>query len=230
MSGERPHLAKEQKSHSLHFRFYVDPRSGVVTTTVLLARHGHHDELGVVLSGRSEIALNAAGIAAAERLARRLADVPLAAIRSSPRRRCRETAAIVAAERDVPVMVDDAFDEIDFGCWSGRRFDELAGDAGWQHWNAARSTASTPAGDTIAAAAARATNAVIALAKAAATPAAAAPVLCVSHADVIRGIVAAALGLPFDRLTAFDLDPGSLTALEVDGGAIRVVSLNEQPR
>lgn len=203
--------------------FYVDPQSGNVSAHVLLARHAHHDEVGVVLSGRSAIALNPAGVAEAERLAARLDDVPLAAVYSSPRRRAWQTAEIVAERHRLAVILADGLDEIDFGAWSGQRFDALDHDPGWQRWNAERGTAATPGGETMAGVAARAAAVV-------AHAAGAGPVLCVSHADVIRGVVAAALGLPLTRLQRFDLDPGSLTTLAVDAGEIRLVTLNERPR
>ncbi len=189
---------------------------------VFLARHATHDEIGRVLSGRSEIALNQSGEAEAERLATRLAGVPLAAVHSSPRRRAWQTAEIVAARHGLPVTRADALDEIDFGRWTGQGFAALDGDPDWRRWNAERGKAATPAGETMAAVAARATAVVTAVAGMR-------PVLCVSHGDVIRAVAATALGLSFDRLTAFDLDLASLTTLAVDNGGVRLVTLNERP-
>lgn len=194
-----------------------------MTTTVLLARHARHAEVGRVLSGRSAIALDAAGEAEAARLADRLAAVPLVAVCASPRERARQTAATVAARHDLPVTMVDGLDEIDFGRWAGQRFAALADDPAWHAWNASRGTAATPAGETMAAVAARALAAIRGVA-------ATGPVLCVSHADVIRGVVAAVLGLDGDRLLAFDVDCASLTTLSLDGDTIRLVALNERPQ
>ena len=85
--------------------FYVDPAScrAPVSETVFLARHASHAEVGHILSGRSDIALNDEGRLEAERLAKRLAAVPLAAVFSSPCRRARETADHVAARHALPV-------------------------------------------------------------------------------------------------------------------------------
>jgi len=195
-----------------------------LSATVLLARHGSHDEVGAVLSGRSEIALNAAGRAEAERLAERLAETPLTAIHSSPRRRTRETAEIVAARHGLAVQLIDALDEIDFGDWAGRSFASLDGDPDWVRWNDARGTAPTPGGETMAAAAARAAHHVAGLEDEGGT------ILCVSHCDVIRGVVADYLGLDLDRLLTFDCAPGSLTTLALADGRGRIVTLNEVPR
>jgi len=186
----------------------------------LLARHGSHDEVGLVLSGRSEIPLNQAGRGEAEQLAEKLRQVPLAAIHSSPRRRAWETAAIVAARHDLSVTVVDALDEIDFGEWTGSRFDALAADPRWTLWNDARASARTPGGEDMAGVVGRAVDHIAGVPDG---------TLCVSHCDIIRGVVAHYLGLDLDRLLAFDVDPASLTTLALhssSGG--RVVALNER--
>ena len=54
------------------------------------------------------------------------------------------------------------------------------------------------------------------------------PVLCVSHCDIIRGVVAYYLGLDANRLLAFDVDPASLTTLVLHGSGARLVALNER--
>jgi broad specificity phosphatase PhoE len=192
-------------------------------TIIHLARHGTHDEVGRILSGRSEIALNDAGRVEAEGIRRRFADVPLTAIHSSPRMRAWETAGPVAADHALPIERVAALDEIDFGAWRGQSFAELAHDAAWHAWNAARGSAPTPGGETMAEAAARAVNHIGGLAQTAGT------FLCVTHCDVIRGVVAHYLGLHADRLLAFDVDPGSVTTLEMyDAGEARLVRLNER--
>lgn len=193
-----------------------------MSATILLARHGSHAEVGSILSGRSEIALNAPGRSEAARLARRLADVPLAAIHASPRRRAYETAAMVAADRDLAVERVDALDEIDFGAWTGMSFAGLQGDPHWQRWNAARGNGRAPGGEAMAEATVRAMVHITAIA-------ADGPVLCVTHCDIIRAVVAHVLGLHPDRLLSFDCDPASLTTLAFRDGAGRVVALNERP-
>lgn len=195
----------------------------MLTADILLARHGSHAELGHVLSGRSEVELSPAGRAEAERLAAWLADVPLAAIHSSPRRRARQTAEVVAGPHGLVVERIDALDEIDFGAWAGARFAKLESDTHWRHWNEARDRARAPGGETMAEATARAVHHLEALT-------AAGPVLCVTHCDLIRGVVAHYLGLGLDRLLSFDCAPASLTTLAREGQGARIISLNERPR
>ncbi len=196
---------------------------------VFLVRHASHDELGRVLSGRSDITINAAGRAEAGRLAQHLAGrlagrsagVTIGAIHSSPRPRARETAAIIAEAHGVSVEDAEDLDEIDFGSWAGKTFDALAGDPAWQEWNARRGTASTPGGEGMKGATARAVRHIEAAAGEA-------PLVCVSHGDVIRGVVAHYLGLESDRLLSFDVDPASLTEIALHPGGGRIVSINER--
>lgn len=211
----------ERNAALLRSSIYVDPWR--VSATVLLARHGCHDDVGLVLSGRSPIGLNAAGVGDAERLAKHVAGAQLDRICSSPQPRARQTAAPAAARHGLPVEVLDGVDEIDFGRWAGMPFAALAGDQAWHEWNAARDTAATPAGETMAAVVVRAKAAIAAVATVGCT-------LIVSHCDVIRGVVADLLGVSLARLFAFEIDCGGVTTLRIDGGDWRLVSLNERPR
>lgn len=187
-----------------------------------LVRHGSHDELGRVLSGRTTgVALNPAGRDEASALARALAGAGVGAILSSPQRRTVETAAILARALGPNPQVDPALDEIDFGEWSGRDFADLSGDA-WDLWNTARATAPTAGGETMAAATARAAALIDRLGAGGGEP-----VLCVSHCDIIRGVVCHYLGLTLDNILRFSVDPGRICWLHADGqGGAQLLSLN----
>ncbi len=187
---------------------------------VLLARHGHHGEVGRILSGRSEISLDEIGRAEAATLARLVEPRGVTRILSSPRARTMETAAAIGAVLAMPVEVAPALDEVDFGRFTGRPFASLDGDADWRRWNAARDTARCPGGETMGEAAARAVGLVAALG--------AGVTLCVSHCDVIRGVVAHYLGMPMARIFQLGCDPGSLTTLMLEGDGARLVTLNER--
>lgn len=191
--------------------------------TLYLARHGSHAEVGHILSGRSDIALSEEGRAEAARLAERLHGASLAAIHSSPRRRARETAEIVADRCALPVEIADGLDEIDFGAWTGLAFAALEGDPRWREWNGRRGGATVPGGEDMASATHRARTHIEAIV-------ADGPVLCVSHCDIVRGLVAGYLGLDAGRLLGFDCDPGSLTTVALVPGGGRIVALNERPR
>ena len=208
-----------------HFSFYVDPLDPSISLslTILLVRHGAHDELGHVLSGRSDIALNAAGQAQVASLSQRLSAAHLTRIDTSPRRRARDTAAIIAERHGLEAKDASGLDEVDFGEWAGQSFAALGNDRRWQTWNAARGTAATPSGETMAIATARALRHLEGIEIAGV-------ILCVSHCDIIRGIVAHYLGLDVDRLLSFDIDPASITTIQLHCGVGRVIAVNERCR
>lgn len=195
-----------------------------MSARIHLVRHCAHADVGRVLSGRQAGgALTAEGRAQAHWLAGEIArGEPIAAIHSSPQQRARETAKEVADRLGLTVRVVAALDEIDFGKWTGRSFAELEADQAWQSWNATRSTACPPGGETMAAAVGRAVKHVEAVASG--NPKAA--VLCVSHCDIIRGVVAHYLGLGLDNLLRFDVDPGSVSTLIVGPWGGRLHTLN----
>jgi broad specificity phosphatase PhoE len=189
---------------------------------VILVRHGTHDEVGRVLSGRSEIALNSQGRAEAEALARAMKGTKLASLHTSPRLRATETIAPFTARGGLAVRTAPALDEIDFGAFTGRTFADLDGDPDWQRWNAERGTARCPGGETMGDVVDRAAGYVAALAPENF------PALCVTHCDVIRGLVARLLGIDFSRMFSFDIDPGSRTTIDLAGGTMRLLTLNER--
>ncbi len=189
------------------------PRLARLTdVTVALVRHGAHDELGRILSGRtSHVGLNAAGRAQVARLGARLAanGHDFTRLECSPRRRTVETAQILGDALGLQPQVAPALDEVDFGRWSGRAFADLDGDPAWAHWNAERGRAGTPGGENMAAVVARVSGHLAALPGG--------PVLCVSHCDVIRAVLAHYLRLDLNHLLRFEVSPGSVSWLKVDG-------------
>lgn len=173
-----------------------------------------------MLSGRSDIVLNTQGYAEAVRLSDYLADAGISAIFSSPRSRALQTAQVIANASGPDVIIEPELDEIDFGHWMGCSFAELEGQPAWQRWNTARGSARPPAGESMAEVTARAVRAVERVAAAGGT------IVCVSHCDVIRALVAHYLGLGVDRLLSFDIDPASMTIIALGEGPGRVVAVN----
>ena len=141
---------------------------------------------------------------------------------SSPQRRTRETATVIAAACGTAPEIVEALDELDFGQWTGRLIADLEGDPLWTRWNSARSQAQVPGGERMTDAVSRAVAHLDALGRQPWSGA----VVCVSHADIIRGVVAHYLGLSLDRMLMFDVDPGSITSLAVGDWGGRLLSLN----
>lgn len=170
------------------------------------------------------MALSETGIAEACAVATRLAQEPLAAVYSSPRERTYRTAREIAEAHGLKVRIDDDLDELDFGDWAGLEFEELADDPLWARWNEARAAARPPDGESMDEAVDRADSA---LARMAAEHASSC-VAAVTHCDVIRGVLARRLGLSFDHMLRFDVDPASVSRIAIGAGWSRVISINER--
>jgi probable phosphoglycerate mutase len=192
--------------------------------TLLLIRHAAFDGIGEVLAGRTRyVGLNDGGTAQAERVARRVAQCPIAALYSSPMTRALQTSAVIASAVHCDVRVEPALDEVDFGDWTGRRVADLDGEAAWRAFNAHRTTAAVPGAGGMLDTQLRAVNWMLT----AVARHAGGTVVAVSHADVIRALLAACAGLSLDLMTRFACHPASITQLHVGDGVPTVGCVND---
>ena len=180
-------------------------------TTVLLVRHGLTAMTGPVLAGWTPgLHLTDAGAAQAKSLAARIADIPLKAVVSSPLERCQETAAPIAAERDLEVATDERIGECRYGDWTGQELKKLVKDPLWKVVQAHPSAATFPGGESLRETQARAVEAVrdwnARLGEDATW-------LLVSHGDVLKAVLADAMGLHLDLFQRIVVDPASLSVV-----------------
>jgi probable phosphomutase (TIGR03848 family) len=197
-------------------------------TTVVLLRHGRTTaNAGGVLAGWTPgVALDDAGRAQVQAVAERLAKVPLAAVVSSPLDRCVQTADAVVAGRELAVETDDRLGEARYGDWTGKTIKELVKDPLWkvvqQHPSAA--VFPGPDGEGLAQTQARAVAAVRAWN---ATLGPEAIWLACSHGDVIKAILADALGLHLDQFQRIVVDPASVSVVTYTETRPFVVRVND---
>ena len=96
-------------------------------TRIFLVRHGQSEgNLFRRVQGQLDVGLTAEGRAQLPYLQRRFADIPLAAVYTSPLRRTRETAAAIVGGRDIPVTADARLIEMSFGIWETRPWGEVS--------------------------------------------------------------------------------------------------------
>ncbi len=179
--------------------------------TVLIVRHGSTALTGPMLAGRAPgVSLTDRGREQAAALAARLAPVPVAAIVTSPLERCRETAAALAEGRDVTVTADDRLLEVEYGEWTGQELRRLVRLPLWRQVQAHPSAVTFPGGEALRDVAARAVAAVRDWNDRLGPD----PTwIAVSHGDVIKALVADALGLHLDQFQRISVDPCSLTVI-----------------
>jgi alpha-ribazole phosphatase len=190
---------------------------------LLLIRHGEVEETGRGrYIGRTDLALSAQGRRQAAALAPVLA--PLAGLRSlaSPLARTCQTAEIALGSQR-PFSLDEALQEIDFGRWEGKRFEEIAaGDPDRvREWAALAADFSFPGGEAFGAFQERV---VAAAERMIADPAE--TVVAFTHGGVIRLAVCHFLGLEARDFLRFDVEPASLTEFRRENGEWGLFLLN----
>jgi len=218
-------------------------------TTVLLVRHGLTASTGQLLTGWTPgVSLDDRGLAQAKALAERLAPVPLTAIVTSPLERCQQTAEAIAGARgeaasesagsapagNAPTdsgegmqpVVDERLGECRYGDWTGRPLKELAKDPLWPAVQAHPSSVRFPGpdGEAMLDMQHRAVTAVRDWNERLGPEAT--YVIC-SHGDVIKAIVADALGLHLDMCQRIQADPCSLTVIRYTPLRPFLVRLND---
>jgi probable phosphomutase (TIGR03848 family) len=184
--------------------------------TVILLRHGRSTANSAgVLAGRTlGVGLDEGGVGQAQALVERLAQLPLAAVVSSPLQRCQETVAPLAQVRELEVTVDDRFIEVDYGQWTGRELSKLGKEPLWKVVQSHPSAAVFPGGEGLAALQARAVAAVREWdAKLAAEHGPHVLWLVCSHGDVIKAVLADALGVHLDGFQRIVANPCSISAV-----------------
>lgn len=193
-------------------------------TTLLLVRHGHTDAAGKRLTGRAPgVHLNELGRRQAERLVERLQGVRIDAIVSSPLERCRETAAPLAKARGRAVDVGRAWIEVGYGEWTGRSISQLRRTKLWRRVMLAPSNVRFPGGESLLEVQGRAVDASLDIAARHARG----TIVVVSHADVIRLLVAHLAGMHADHLQRLSIDTASITAVSISDGFPRLLTLND---
>lgn len=193
-------------------------------TTFLLIRHASHDQPSDLLVGRTPgVHLSEVGRRQAQGLAERLAALAVAALYTSPLERAVQTAETLAAAWGLGVQCSEAFAELDFGEWSGQRFDDLAADERWERWNSFRSGAPLPGGGLMLQVQARAVAGLVDLHSRHRDQ----MVAVVSHSDVIKAIVAHYLGVPLDLFQRIEISPASLSVLALHDWGAQVLRVND---
>jgi probable phosphomutase (TIGR03848 family) len=197
-------------------------------TTVILLRHGRTTaNTGGVLAGWTPgIGLDETGRAQVQAAAARLAAVPLAAVVSSPLERCVQTASAVAEGRELELQTDERLGEARYGDWTGRPLKELVKEPLWKVVQQHPSAAVFPGaeGEGLAQTQARA---VAAVREWNAKLGPDAVWLACTHGDVIKAVLADALGLHLDSFQRIVADPASISVISYTDTRPFVVRMND---
>ncbi|MDQ2807690.1 MAG: histidine phosphatase family protein [Chloroflexota bacterium] len=195
-------------------------------TYILLLRHGQNDlvEKHQLAGWLPNVHLNATGQEQATALAARLAHLTLTALYSSPLSRCLETAGPIAQGHNLAIQEVPELGEVRYGDWEGQKTDELAKLPAWQQVQHFPSRLRFPQGEALREVQFRAVQALEQLA--AQQPKAI--IAVVSHADLIKLLLAHYLGVHIDLFQRIVIAPASASVLDLtDTGTVRILRIND---
>ena len=191
---------------------------------LVVVRHGRSsaNTSGVLAGWSPGVCLDEKGIEQAQKVGQRLAPTPLSAVVSSPLDRCLQTAGHIASAQHgagPQRFTDEAIGECRYGSWTGRPLKELAAEDLWRDVQERPSTVRFPPHDDFASESMveMQDRSVAAVAdwdrRIEAEHGPGAVWVAVSHGDVIKALVAHALGSPLDRFQRIVIDPASVSII-----------------
>jgi probable phosphomutase (TIGR03848 family) len=197
--------------------------------TVILLRHGRStSNTAHTLAGRSEgVDLDDRGREQAEALVARAGKLPIRAIVRSPLLRCERTVEPLADALGLVPVVDERISEVDYGEWTGRKIGELVKEPLWSVVQQQPSAAVFPGGEGLAAVQARAVAAVREHDRRLAEEHNGDVLwLACTHGDVIKAVVADALGTHLDSFQRITADPASMSVIRYTSVRPFVIHVN----
>ncbi len=195
-------------------------------TTIILVRHGENDWVKKNrLAGRIPgVHLNENGHKQAAAAAARLADLPVKAVYSSPVTRCAETAEYIANTHDLPVIELEDLSEVQYGKWEGKKIKKLAKKKSWYAVQHYPSRFQFPQGEALRKVQFRAIQTLEHLSQIHKKE----TIAVVSHADLIKMVLAHYLGVHLDLFQRIVISPASISVLALmKNGVVRVVRVND---
>ncbi|HUG84779.1 MAG TPA: histidine phosphatase family protein [Euzebya sp.] len=197
-----------------------------MAATIYLLRHAVTAATGTTLGGRTLTPLSEVGRGQAQATRDHLTDVDLRAVYASPLPRTLETAQIVARPHRLKVRPADGVIEVDYGRWTDRTLKSLYKQKLWPVIQQTPSLVTFPGGESIRAMQERAVTAVEEIAARNDGK----RVAVVSHADVIKALVAFYVGMPLDAFQRLVINPASVTVLSTGKGTRpALISCNHVP-
>jgi probable phosphoglycerate mutase len=198
---------------------------------LVLIRHAHSEANAAgILSGRlPNVHLSEKGLEQSEHLAVRLGNFLVSNLRISPMERCFETISPWINSIALPnnpnfePIIDQELTEVDYGSWSGKKLAALSKNRLWKTVQESPSRMYFPDGEGIAQMQSRAMKSVHEAVSAKTKGSA----VIVSHGDVIKSILASALGMHLDEFQRIVIDPASISILDYSTTKPRVLLLND---
>lgn len=193
----------------------------------MLVRHGQNEWVKKKrLAGWiPNVHLNDEGKKQANNVAERLAHLPVRALYSSPVTRCMETARYVGSALKLEVQELEAVGEVRYGEWEGAEIETLSEEKSWYAVQHFPSRFRFPQGEALRDVQARA---VAALEDLSSKYEKDDMLVVVSHADLIKLVLAHYLGVHIDLFQRIIVSPASVSILALmENYMVRVVRVND---
>jgi len=199
--------------------------------TVILVRHGRStaNSSGVLAGRVAGVKLDEVGHDQASKTGERLSVVPLVGVVSSPLERCRQTARAIVERQNVSPgsVVEKGITECNYGEWEGRALKDLAKEDLWSIIQSQPSAAAFPGGESLAAMQARSVAAIRRRdAEFEAEHGPGAVWVAVSHGDIIKSVLADALGMHLDLFQRINVNPASISIVRYSPTRPSVIATN----
>lgn len=195
-------------------------------TTILLIRHAENDfvKTGRLAGWTPDVHLNEAGKAQAEALGQRLADVPIKQLYASPLERTIETAqAIQQHHPNLTIQHNTELGEVRYGDWEGKSIASLRMRKMWDVVQEYPSRAVFPNGETMRGVQTRAVNEIERLVIKHPREL----VAIVSHADLLKMILAHYLGMHLDNFQRIVISPASISTIQLGHSRPFIAAMND---
>ena len=150
-------------------------------------------------------------------------------VKISPMERCFETISpwinsfVMPNNPRFEPIIDEELTEVDYGLWSGKKLSFLSKNKLWKTVQESPSRMYFPKGEGIAQMQSRAMTSV----HQAVSSKEKGSAVIVSHGDVIKSMVASALGMHLDEFQRIVIDPASISILDFSTTKPRVLLLND---
>jgi len=200
-------------------------------TVVFLVRHGRTtaNAAGVLAGWTPGIHLDDMGREQAARVGQTLSHIRLKQIIASPLERTVQTAeAILESQRGrADIALDARLGECHYGTWTGKKLSQLSKRPLWRTVQSNPSAVRFP-GDQGESLVEMQSRAVSAIREWNDVLGRAASYAVVSHGDVIKSILADALGMHLDMFQRIVVDPGSISVVHYSDGTSVVERINDR--
>lgn len=191
-------------------------------TVFLCIRHGKCPHVGNFIAGRMKgVHLDKEGVFEVSRLSDSLRDIEITKVYSSPLERAQETAEIICNKMNIEYEIKEELNEVDYGAWSGKTFDELSMVPLWHEFNKTKGLIRIPDGEMLIEIESRISVFVEKIRKNSEEI-----VALVSHGDPIKCLIAHFAGIPLDLIGRIEIGTASVSVLMIDDFNAHILCVN----